>query len=153
MINTRHGIAIALVAFTFLPRMNHALDLIPLEIKLPTESMIEKTREMKIILGRASATDRKLWTACFSRIAQIIEADTIEPFVIGSSLECSAFHRAALTFVWKGIGGNRHNKYPGLSDAAESLFSDLIGNDVRSFQEADKKKVAELYRAFAYCGQ
>jgi len=150
--NTRHIIAIGLVVFCFWPGSVSGPSLASTKIETPSVEMLTATKDIKRIFSTANPIDRVLWTECFLRVAQIVEADDINPHVIENSLTCRAFNRATMIFLWKGIGANHPAKYPGLAEAVEKSFREFAGDEVRVLTPEDRVKLAALYRAFAYAG-
>lgn len=91
--------------------------------------------------------DRTNMAEAYQILARAVAADPQDEPVFDSTQAVRLAHRAAMLAVWRGVLGNKPDKYPGLGEKLEGVLEQRIGKDdvplnptirqesVRAFQE------------------
>jgi hypothetical protein len=118
----------------------------------PMPRLIEEVRPVSEILRNAEIYDRMIFASVFEQCADAAEDKLTEVRVtFENTLGLQVFTQQALRVAWARIA-DASGKYPGLNDAVEQLFTDLLGTEIEPITPETLKNYADLCRALAYAG-
>jgi hypothetical protein len=63
-----------------------------------------------------------------------------------------SFTVIALEIAWRRLGGNQPGQYPGLREATEAAFAEVLGKAEVGVTKDLRERYAELCRAIAWAG-
>lgn len=119
---------------------------------VPSAAMREEVEPVAAILRNADIIDRAIFAEVWEQAAEIVlgEDDDIQ-VSFDNTLGLRTWTAAIANASWKRVA-KATGKYPGLSDAIEGAFSDVIGNEIAPVTDEMIEKYAELCRALAWAG-
>jgi hypothetical protein len=119
---------------------------------VPSPAMQSQVEPVAKALKGAAYYDRAIFASVWEQAAKIVdgEDDDIE-VTFDSTLGMRLWTVGIIDAAWRRIAG-ASGKYPGLGDAVEEVFADLLGNDVRAVDETLLREYSELCRALAWAG-
>lgn len=121
-------------------------------VRTPSMEMQRAVAEVADICERMDTFDRLVWAATWTEAAEVIAGESDEAEVtIDNTLGLRVFTGSVLEVAWSRLA-QANGKYRGLDDAVERLFADVIGNDVRPFDNDLQDTTVELYEALAWAG-
>jgi hypothetical protein len=114
--------------------------------------MREEVEPVAAILKNADIIDRAIFAEVWDQAAEIVlgEDDDIQ-VSFDNTLGLRTWTAAIADASWKRVA-KATGKYPGLSDAIEGAFSDVIGNEITPVTDEMIEEYAELCRALAWAG-
>lgn len=148
----RVAIAGALIYFAVHGLPTATVETAIIELQKPSAEMIKATADVDRIMRSASHFDRLLWSEVWVKVARIINSETDTEVVFTDTRSLRQFNLIAFEIAWKRLGDNKKDKYLGLGEATERVFSEAIGLDVRPVTPELRKKFVETCTALAWCG-
>jgi hypothetical protein len=122
-------------------------------VDVPSADMQRAVTGVAESLRGANPVDRALWAATMQKLGIVAKGDNLEgEVVLSDTRSMRLFTVLGLDIAWRRIGGNAPGKYPGLREAVETAFAEVIGMDVRPVTPELRAKYAELCNALAWCG-
>lgn len=119
---------------------------------VPSKEMQSEVEPVARALKGADYYDRAVFASIWEQAARIVDGEDNEVEVsFDSTLGMRLWTIGIIDAAWRRIAGAQ-GKYPGLGDAVEEVFSDLIGNDVRPVDDELLEEYADLCRALAWAG-
>jgi len=119
---------------------------------VPSPTMQAEVEPVAKILRGADYYDRAIFASVWEQAATIVDGEDNEIEVtFDSTLGMRLWTVGIIDAAWRRIAGAK-GKYPGLGDAVEEAFTDLLGNDVRPVDDELLQDYSELCRALAWAG-
>lgn len=142
------------VAFAGLPKID--LPALPETnapaVDAPTMELQRAVAEVAKICRNMDGFDRLVWMSTWEEAAEVIEGDSdLMSIEFENTLGLQAWQQSVFKIAWQRLA-KASGKYPGLGDAVEQAFADVVGLDVRTVDEDMLEDVADLYHALAWCG-
>lgn len=143
-------VAAALLWFVFFQADKGTVPVAP-DVK-PRPAMYDDVMPVVKILDKADIMDRMIFASVWENCADAVE-DNLEDVTITfeNTLALKLFTESALRVAWGRIA-DASGKYPGLNNEVESLFSELLGNEIRPVTDEILEDYADLCHALAWAG-
>jgi hypothetical protein len=118
----------------------------------PRPAMHDQVEGVAAILADASIFDRMIFASVWEQCAAAAEGtlDDVE-VTFDNTMGLRIFTQSALRVAWRRIAG-ASDKYKGLNEEVEELFTDVLGNEVRPVTEDMLDDYVDLCLALAWAG-
>ena len=128
------------------------LETATIELQKPSAEMIKAVDDVQRIMRTASPVDRTLWAEVWNKCGKIINSETQTELIFSDTRSLRQFNVIALQIAFKRLGDMPKGKYAGLGEAAERVFAEAIGLDVKPVTPELRAKFVETCNALAWCG-
>lgn len=137
-----------------MPTLPQAPGVVLPEVPEPSPEMRALVEPVRAALASAPAGDRAVWIETWGKLAVVAAADaTLTPSVYADVRSLRAGQVVALDIAWRRIGGVAAGRYPGLRDATEAAFADVLGRDDVSVDAVLRGRYVALVRALAWAAR
>lgn len=152
-LRTIAAIGLIYVAFAGLPQGGSSPQPVPTPNRpVPSPAMQTEVEPVAKILRDADYYDRAVFASIWEQAARIVDGEDDEIEVtFDSTLGMRLWTVGIIDAAWRRIAGAK-GKYPGLGDAVEDAFGNLLGNDVRPVDGELLEDYSDLCRALAWAG-
>ena len=123
------------------------------EVVTPSDEMQRVVTPIADALKASPMGSRILWSQVWSKAAVVVAGDAITTEVVFTDTKSlRAFTVIALDIAWRRLAGNQPGQYPGLREATEAAFAEVIGKAEVGVTKDLRERYAELCRAIAWAG-
>jgi hypothetical protein len=110
----------------------------------PSPELLKLAEPLKPILPRMLPKDRQYLATLYDAMAYVMIRDgEREKPIVGSNEQFAAFHSGTLRLA---IDRASVGKYPGIAEAIDKVFDNIVGSDIRELSDEDRR------RLIAACG-
>lgn len=125
----------------------------PVEVVTPSDAMQRVVTPVTAAMRSVPMSDRMLWAELWNKSAVVALGDGVSTEVVFTDTRSlRLFTVLALEIGWRRIGGNAPGIYPGLREAVEGAFAQVLGTGEVPVTKDLRTKYAELCRAIAWAG-
>jgi len=125
-----------------------------IEVEEPTPELRRLVEPVRTALASASMRDRAVWAETWIKSGIVVAADNVQSApVLADVRALRAFQVVALDVAWRRIAGVAPGKYPGLKDAVEAAFSEVLGLDDVTVDASLRERYVALVRALAWAAR
>jgi hypothetical protein len=122
-------------------------------VETPSANMQTLVTPVGRALQNATPFDRAQWAAIWTKAAKTVAGDATDMEVVFTDTRAlRAFNVIALRLAWRRMGGVPQQKYPGLAEAVEAAFKDVLGMDVKPVTPEVRQAFVDLCNALAWAG-
>ena len=152
-LRTIAALGLLYVAFVGLPQGGGSPQPVPTPDRpAPSPAMQSEVEPVAKALKGADYYDRAVFASIWEQAAKIVDGEDEEIEVtFDSTLGMRLWTVGVIDAAWRRIAG-ASGKYPGLGDAVEEVFANLLGNDVRPVDDDLLREYSDLCRALAWAG-
>jgi len=123
------------------------------EVEKPSDEMQKVVTPIADALKAAPMGSRILWAQVWGKAAVVVAGDAITTEVVFTDTKSlRSFTVIALEIAWRRLGGNQPGQYPGLREATEAAFAEVLGKAEVGVTKDLRERYAELCRAIAWAG-
>ena len=125
----------------------------PVAVETPSDAMQRVVTPVAEALKAAPMSDRMLWADLWNKAAVVVAGDAVSTEVVFTDTRSlRAFTVLAVEIGWRRIGGNAPGTLPGLREAVEAAFGQVLGTAEVPVTKDLRARYAELCRAIAWAG-
>lgn len=125
----------------------------PVEVVTPSDAMQRVVTPVAASMKSVSMSDRMLWAELWNKAAIVALGDGVSTEVVFTDTRSlRLFTVLAVEIGWRRIGGNSPGVYPGLREAVEAAFAQVLGTGEVPVTKDLRARYAELCRAIAWAG-
>lgn len=118
----------------------------------PTKELRDAVSDVAVICESMDVFDRMVWMATWEDASNVIAGEDEDVSVtFENTLGLRLFTGSVFDVAWNRLA-QASGKYRGLDAAVEKAFTEIIGNDVRPWNDDMADDVIELYDALAWAG-
>jgi len=121
-------------------------------VREPTKELRDAVADVSGICESMDVFDRMVWMATWEDASTVIAGEDEDVSVtFENTLGLRLFTGSVFDVAWRRLA-QASGKYRGLDAAVEKAFGEIIGNDVRPWNDDMADDVIELYDALAWAG-
>lgn len=125
----------------------------PVQVETPSDAMQRVVTPVAAALRAVPIGDRMLWAELWNKAAVVVAGDAVSTEVVfNDTKSLRAFTVLAVEIGWRRIGGNAPGSLPGLREAVEGAFGQVLGTAEVPVTKDLRARYAELCRAIAWAG-
>lgn len=124
-----------------------------IDVPAPSPEMKEAVAAVARIMKDANIVDRMMWGQVWMKASKAVAADSTDTKVVWNTTDkLRQFNETALRIAWRRIAGNKQGKYPGLNEAVEKAFADVLSTRSQEVTAEVRAKYVALCSAIAWAG-
>ena len=125
----------------------------PVEVVTPSDAMQRVVTPVAAAMKSVPMSDRMLWAEIWNKAAVVALGDGVSTEVVFTDTRSlRLFTVISVEIGWRRIGGNAPGVYPGLREAVEGAFAQVLGTSEVPVTKDLRARYAELCRAIAWAG-
>jgi len=125
----------------------------PVEVVTPSDAMQRVVTPVSAAMRTVPMSDRMLWAELWNKAAIVALGDGVSTEVVFTDTRSlRLFTVLSMEIGWRRIGGNSPGVYPGLREAVEGAFAQVLGTGEVPVTKDLRARYAELCRAIAWAG-
>jgi len=123
------------------------------EVVTPSDEMQRFVTPIADALKAAPMGSRVLWAQVWNKAAIVAAGDAISTEVLFTDTKSlRGFTVIAMDIAWRRLAGHQPGQYPGLREATEAAFAQVLGKAEVPVTKELRERYAELCRAIAWAG-